>query len=248
MKYISSIKCQIIANPAWGTLHSNISIHPSNVQIHKCFIPNYLNQIDSFLELLDEAELKRASKYHQKKDSQRFIIARGMLKFIASQYLGIPAAMVKIEVGNNKKPFIDAILSNRLEYNISHSGNWILLAFSLDSIGVDVEQILPSFEFEPLLPGCFSLSEQEKIQSAPDARSKFYLFWTRKESYVKAIAKGLDERLPNIPCLEGEWELVYENNTRKDWQVLSFQLDQEHWASVCFESHTKNILFLEKDR
>lgn len=235
-----------------GELQWNLSVQESvnfesQIRIHRIFIPNYLGAITSFFELLDTAEQKRANNYHHLKDSQRFIIARGILKILVSQYLNCQAKDVCIKIGANKKPYIFTNSTVSFEYNISHSGNWIVVAFANEAIGVDVEQIQVSFNFESILTACFSNMEQNYVQNNTNSRELFYRLWTRKESFVKATSKGLDDSLPQLTCLDGKWALMNQPSFEHDWENWSFVLDQDHVASICFKEGKKNILFLEQD-
>lgn len=244
---MSSIHCQYLENPQWELGNSKPIDFESEIRIHKIYIPDHVSAIPFYFGLLDDSEKKRAKNYLQAKDGQRFIIARGILKVLASQYLGIAALEVVIKVGANKKPFISVTSSTQLDYNISHSGNWILIAFGYGNIGIDVEEIQSSFNYESLLPVCFSQVEQECIHDYANPRVMFYRLWTRKESLVKATSKGLDDHLPLLTCLDGEWELLERFGHGLFWQTKSFTLDDHHVASISFSDSKKNILFIEQD-
>jgi len=62
------------------------------------------------------------------------------------------------------------------------------------------------------------------------------LYWTRKEALTKATAKGLDDNLKDIPCLDGPHSvstaIVPEVET--SWRVNSFEVDEDHVGSVAF--------------
>lgn len=244
---MSSIKCQFLEIPQWELGDTGLFNIDLEIRVHRFFIPSYLNAIPSFFLLLNEEEKKRANNYLQQKDSQRFIIARALLKILASQYLNLSTAELTIQIGVNKKPFIQSVSSIPLDYNISHSGNWIIMAFGNGPIGIDAEQIQTSFGFESLLPACFSIEEQKYIQSQSNSRELFYRLWTRKESFVKATSRGLDETLPHLICLDGERELSKHFSIGLSWRILSFTLDHEHVASLSVEDDKKNILFMEQD-
>lgn len=89
----------------------------------------------------------------------------------------------------NGKPEI--LQAENFHFNISHSGEYVLLAVSSLPIGADIEQIrnhLPkglhrilSKEEEKMLK---CLPEQEKL-------SFFFQLWTRKESYVKCLGERI---------------------------------------------------------
>ena len=242
---MSSIHCKYLDTPHWKNRDEDPVSFETQIRIHRIFIPNYLQSIASLLELLEEAEIDRANKYYHVGDNQRFIIARGMLKILAGSYLGIKAKEVILTIGTNTKPFIHHSLPITLEYNVSHSGNWILIAFSNELVGVDVEAIHSSFQYESLLQVCFSSSEQKHIILGPHSRKLFYLLWTRKESFLKATSKGLSDRLPVLPSLNGQWLLQGQDGLGLNWEVTSFSVDQDHVASISFISDKKNKLFIE---
>jgi 4'-phosphopantetheinyl transferase len=244
---MSSIICTFLENLEWNLAEQEFIDFESQIRIHRIYIPQYLDAISSLYELLDAAEQKRANNYHQLKDSQRFIIARGILKILVSQYLNCQVKDVCIKVGANKKPYLFTSSTVSLEYNISHSGNWIVVAFANEAVGIDVEQIQASFNFESLLTACFSNIEQNYIQNNVNSRELFYRLWTRKESFVKATSKGLDDSLSQLTCLDGKWPLLKEHSFEQDWENWSFTLDQDHVVSICFKEGKKNILFLEQD-
>jgi 4'-phosphopantetheinyl transferase len=244
---MSRIFCQYLNNPKWIYQNQDKTDFDTEIRVHGCFIPNYVKNIHAYYEVLNEAERKRANKYHQQKDKQRFIIARGLLKKTASLYLGVPVPEIQINVGANKKPFISSSSILKLEYNLSHAGNWIIMAFGLGTIGIDVEQMQADFNYESLLPVCFSSLEQDYIQNKPNSRELFYRLWTRKESFVKATSKGLDDNLPFLTCLEGEGALLDQFNDGRSWEIWSFPLDQDHVASISFADRKKNILFIQQD-
>jgi 4'-phosphopantetheinyl transferase len=81
--------------------------------------------------------------------------------------------------------------------NISHSADLVLMAFSgQQAIGVDVERIrkvdIPSFTKQ------FSKCEIASIVGREDTEAAFFEAWTRKESVVKALGKGLTKKLIEI--------------------------------------------------
>lgn len=85
--------------------------------------------------------------------------------------------------------------------NISHSSDLVLMAFSgQQAIGVDVERIrkvdIPSFTKQ------FSEREIASIVGREDADDAFFEAWTRKESVVKALGKGLTKKLIEIEADE----------------------------------------------
>ena len=92
-------------------------------------------QLVSLYERLGPDEKVRANAFLKPVDRDRYIAAHGVLRILGEQILGVE---VQITVNAYGKP---QFLNTPLQFNLSHSGNVILLAFSLNSpVGVDVEQ------------------------------------------------------------------------------------------------------------
>ena len=89
------------------------------------------------------------------------------------------------------KPYI----SGFYHYNISHAGDYVVLVYSDNSVGVDIEQIQKTdiSHFQKVL----SSDENQWIKDTGSMR-RFYHVWTRKEAVVKAHGIGLNSRLNQI--------------------------------------------------
>ncbi len=85
-------------------------------------------------------------------------------------------------------------LSEETVYNLSHSGDHVLCAFS-DSDGVKVGcdlEVMKEFR-EPVARRFFCRSEYEHIMEADekDRARIFYRYWVLKESFIKATRRGM---------------------------------------------------------
>jgi 4'-phosphopantetheinyl transferase len=80
-----------------------------------------------------------------------------------------------------------------LQFNVSHSGDVVLLGFALRNLGVDVERRQDGVDFAGLAKTSFSQMEQDTILAlTPEKRaSLFYEYWTCKEACIKADGRGL---------------------------------------------------------
>jgi 4'-phosphopantetheinyl transferase len=203
-------------------------INDQQIDIWRIDISANLILLDYFFKLLNPEEIIRAHSYVRKKDSDRFIISRAALRFILGKYTQQPASGIKFILGNNKKP---SIWQHSLKYNISHSGNWILIAVSNTEIGTDTEEINSELPYKDILPGNFNTDEISYILTE-NAMNAFYLLWTRKEALTKATGQGLDENLKYIPCLTGTHEIKNTLlKTSKNWYVNSFETADQNIGS-----------------
>ncbi|MCX6180714.1 MAG: 4'-phosphopantetheinyl transferase superfamily protein [Bacteroidetes bacterium] len=109
-------------------------------------------------------------------------------------------------------------------FNITHSGDYVLVAFSKDEIGVDLEKI-KEIDVESFL-GFLHIDEKTHLQSNPDKES-FYEVWTRKEAFLKAQGIGIVKGLNNENCLNSLVE------KERKWFIQSLTFDKEYKLAIC---------------
>ncbi len=162
--------------------------------------------LQSLQELLSPEEKIRAYDFKFDYLQNRFIAARGILRFILSQYLDINPQQIKIGYTEKGKPFLKRSLSDplslkSLKFNTSHSREKVLYALTLGSeVGIDLEYMRESLLNERLEDYFLSCREKEllNILPWPFRVEAFFNAWTRKEAIVKASGEGLTSSLSDI--------------------------------------------------
>jgi len=150
-----------------------------------------------FNELSDE-EKARAHRFRQPKDFERFVIAHSLKRFILAEYLGVQPSSLAFDVGGHGKPF--CCHPNAPYFNISHSGDWVVIGVSLLSeIGVDIE-FSRDINCQELVDRVCSASQKKQFEMAGFQKEMFLMFWTQKEAIAKACGKGISVGLPEISC------------------------------------------------
>lgn len=166
----------------------------------------YLNQIEEFVDILSNDELIRASKFHFERDKNWFIISRGLLRVFLNFYTALPAEEIKFITNSFGKPSLSlADDSTKLQFNLSHSKNFLSIGLSNDNqIGVDVELMKPLKDHLDIAKRFFSASEVEQLLSFPADKiiDGFYSCWTAKEAVIKLSGEGL-----SFPLKEFDVEL-----------------------------------------
>ncbi|HET6143124.1 MAG TPA: 4'-phosphopantetheinyl transferase superfamily protein [Candidatus Acidoferrales bacterium] len=150
--------------------------------------------LETFAEVLSSEEKARADRFHFERDRRAFIVCRGALRRLISAYTGLHAAHIGFRVGLHGKPSLKLEHRSELRFNVSHSGEMALVAFSLhQELGVDVELKRTNVDVLALAQLSFSRDERAAILScSPEDRvDLFYEFWTCKEAYIKADGRGL---------------------------------------------------------
>jgi 4'-phosphopantetheinyl transferase len=154
------------------------------------------DRFQDHIQSLSADERHRAARFRNTKDGRLFTFARGSLRLILSQYLGIPAKTIQLSYGAHGKPRLAETHQPSLNFNLSHSGDFALCALTNNhSIGIDIEKIRignPDYYLR-LATRFFSRKEFEAIDAASERDRTLFFFscWTRKEAYLKRHGLGL---------------------------------------------------------
>ena len=236
---------QYLNNIAWLSPDGCDFMVGAHVDIYRINISSNLMFQKSFLSIMHSNEIERSERYLRVVDKNRYIVSRGALRNILGNYLNQEPASVQFKIGANKKPHLINTGKTTVKYNISHSGDWILLAIANSEIGADIEFIAHDFIYKDIINDYFSKEEVGYIMQ-DQSIERFYLLWTRKEALTKATGKGLDDNLQAIPSLAGvhygEGNLATLQN---NWMISSFKLNNNYMASVAYNSSVKNIRFMD---
>jgi 4'-phosphopantetheinyl transferase len=247
MKNMKTSKLFISSSDIKGTelvLDKEYSLHTNDVVIYTIYLPDFIDLKSDLSMFLTAPELKKAHRFFKETDKNRFIIYRSILKLVLGAYTKLEVKNIYLDYDFNKKPYLAS--HPWLHFNISHSENFAAIAISRKKVGLDIEFLSKDFKFTNLLPDIFNDDERLVIQNAADKRNIFYTFWTRKEAFVKALGKGIDEDFKYIPCLDGQHRTDFEliKNTQ-NWQVYSFNLTDHYLGAIAFEglpTVAKNLL------
>jgi 4'-phosphopantetheinyl transferase len=204
----------------------------------------------SFLKLLSPDEKNRAQKFRFAKDNRNFIIARGILRSLIGKYLEINPAEISFQYSEFGKPGIAD--NNTLQFNISHSQNMALFAFTTKfNVGVDVEFVNPDIEVKDIAANFFSTNEIMNLLALPEKQQAlgFFNCWTRKEAFIKAVGEGLSFPLdkfevslePNKPAklLATDWQ----PDAVSKWCIYSMSPGENFVGSLAIEGLVEKVKF-----
>jgi 4'-phosphopantetheinyl transferase len=119
-----------------------------------------------------------------------------------------------------------------IHYNISHSGTYGVCALSDAPVGVDVELVRPLRR--AVAQRFFTDVEQEFLAQRPP--EEFFRLWTRKESFTKALGKGLSLPLNSFSVLE---DVLYRDTIA--WYFHEYPIDGG-WLTVCCQQTQAEFL------
>lgn len=148
----------------------------------------YFEELESLNYFRKKEILKKASI----NDRKRSLAGDLLVKKYLSKIYGIKKEKIEIKKGEHGKPYV---LNIPAHFNISHSGNYVVVAISDQPIGIDLE-IIEDFS-AILAKKVFNDDELKYISEIGYSKKKsvmqqrFYEIWTAKEAYLKYLGCGI---------------------------------------------------------
>ena len=205
-------------------------------------------EVANFRLVLSPPERERAAKFRFGDLRNAFILARGALRLLLGRYLDICPDAVEFRYGENQKPALAP--EHRVKFNVSHSGGLAVFAFTLDrEIGVDVEHIRSLPDMTAIAKRFFCLEEAADLMSlvASERERAFFLCWTRKEAYVKALGNGLSEPLdsfrvtvnPDVPARLVH--VAHDSRAAKLWTLQDLALAPGYAGALAYRDSPRPL-------
>ncbi len=154
------------------------------------------------------AEREKVMRYHRQVDRVRSFVARLLPRMLLSKRFGVAWEAVRFGATPQGRPYIAAPdLPVRVDYNLSHDGDWVVMAFHIASpgeeevrVGVDVMAVaLPRYEtdvraFVDTMDMALTPTETQWVldpRTEGEMLTRLYTLWTYKEAYTKQLGLGL---------------------------------------------------------
>lgn len=190
----------------------------------------------SLLELIEEEDRKQILRYQFWQDRQRSLLGHLLSRYAIIQEYALTNKEIQIRRHAYGKPYIKDY--SQIHYNISHSGEWVVVAIGKSPIGIDVENRREDWD----LIGERVFSESEKYWSQNSYKRKAIL-WTIKEAYVKYLGIGLSKSL-NSFSIDIKRKIITEVQKPFQTSFDYFVLDNDYVCSEC--GYTKGAYYSRK--
>lgn len=169
----------------------NFDIKEDEIHVWKILFLDFVDDVTFFTHSLSSEELARVKTYKFPADRQKFILGRGLLKYLLARYLDVQIQHINIAYGPWGKPCLTH--KNKLYFNISHSGDYVLYAFTNGyDVGIDLEYIDVNLSLDEMVKPIFSKAELSywEVLENKDKINNFFKYWAYKEAFFKASGKG----------------------------------------------------------
>lgn len=186
---------------------------------------------DELLRLVPDSVREKVCAFVRTADSQRSLFGDLMIRRILCERLGIRYPDLLIEAGEKGKPYV---AGSPVHFNMSHSGDYVVAAFSARPVGIDIERIRPNklsvarrFFTEPEFRGIIDQPEDRRLEH-------FFTLWTLKESYLKAVGKGLTLSLGSfsVKMIQNRYRIEI-NDTFADVHLEVLPVDSSYTLALC---------------
>jgi 4'-phosphopantetheinyl transferase len=187
---------------------------------------------DSLLQYLPMESQLRLRDRPKNNSRLQTVCGELLARYSVGKFVGNASQEIKLVFGEKGKPHIDNL--PEVHFNISHSGHYVVCAVAASEVGIDVERvrkvnlrIAERFFSAPELNDLMALDEESRKQY-------FITLWTIKESYLKAIGRGLTQHLNSFTIVrDGSNYKLTGNEEAENFGIKTQQLDAEYSMAVC---------------
>jgi 4'-phosphopantetheinyl transferase len=147
---------------------------------------------DLTARVLSAPERERLSLYRNESAAARYVVTRSLVRSVLGNRMAVPASDVPIGQTDFGKP----VVAGALHFNVSHSGDLVLMALSADrAVGIDVERRRAVERSSALVARWLTGDEQrdvaQRIAGGADPSDAFLRVWSLKEARLKALGVGI---------------------------------------------------------
>lgn len=179
---------------------------------------------DCLAEIISEYRIKKAIKYKSENDKKLSILSSLLLDKALKAY-GFNEKDMQYSFNAYGKPYFAN--AEELHFSISHSGDYAMVVISDNEIGCDIQQIKDVNL--SIADRFFSPAEGEYVESNED----FFRLWTLKESFIKAIGKGLALPLNSFSIKGLDSDKPYCEYNRELYKFKEFDKMNGYCIAVC---------------
>lgn len=233
----------------WSQPPARLTLAMGEVHVWRLALDQPEPVVAEFRSTLEADELVRASRFHFEKHRRHFMVGRGGLRYVLSQYLDAKPGEFRFSYGVYGKP---ALVGEGPRFNMSHSHGMALFAVAADrELGVDVEHVRADFATADIARRFFSRLEVATFNTLPteEQPAAFFRCWTRKEAYIKAIGRGLSEPLDafDVTLAPGEAAelLRADRGDVSRWAMFDIDAGDDYAGALAVEAPVADIRLWE---
>ena len=159
-----------------------------------------------YYSLMSPEKKARVDRYKSEVDKMRSVTGEMLARIMISEACKTNPENTVFNYGKNGKPYA---VDLSCEFNISHSGDYVICAINDSPIGADIEQIRNLSVYPDII---FTDKEKEYVFGADneaEINKRFFEIWTFKEAIIKLRGQALSG-LKETDCFnyDGNREII----------------------------------------
>jgi 4'-phosphopantetheinyl transferase len=191
---------------------------------------------ERLLTFLSEERRIQVTRYRKAADLQRSLTGELLVKALLSEQAKLRHDELLFRQSPNGKLFCENLPD--IHFNISHSGEWVVVVVSDRQTGVDIEFM---GRYNPEIAERYFTREETACLNrlkAGDRVKGFFELWTAKESYVKALGQRLPSSLKSFTVAKekGIYRIASGMTRGEQYYFRQYDLDPSYCLSVCSSS------------
>jgi 4'-phosphopantetheinyl transferase len=187
---------------------------------------------EGLMNCVSSEKKERLKRFYRREDTLRGLFADLLSRHMIMQKTGLENEEIFFTTNEYGKPFLKD--REDIQFNLSHSGVWVVGVIDHQVVGIDVERI-QEIDLD-ISKNYFSPDEHEDLMSKADKFDYFFTLWALKESYIKILGKGLSHPLNafSIKFIKpGEIIINVEGQRIKDIFFRQYDVDEAYKMAVC---------------
>ncbi len=162
---------------------------------------------EDYKKKVDDTRREKVERCRNEEDKKRSLLAGYLIQVGVREWIGeesglqsaIPLSL-SYTYGEDGKPYLTDYPG--LHFSLSHSGSYVIAAFSEEEVGIDIQEHRP-MQCD-IAERFFSEEDKKQIAQriAEGEKDAFFRLWAVKEAYMKLTGEGLRQGL---------------NTTRLEW-------------------------------
>ena len=210
---------------------------PKKINLALWFVP-----IKIKLKPISADELQWKIKISENRFKQ-FHHSRGYVREVLSDLWGIPALEIPLIAPPGQPPKLKKQFGN---ISFSHCIDALIIGWSNQNIGVDIERFDRKFKAKSISKRFFSVSEKESLRkySDKDINQEVLNLWVRKEAAIKWQKGSIYKDLKNwifsdksniiLNSNEGTYLYSYKINFREWYISIATKINTKRLPNICF--------------
>ena len=195
-----------------------------------------------YAAILSPQERARHQRFHFEKDRHSFLVSHALVRKVLSRYVDVAPAEWQFSAGRHGRPEIAGPAGvPALRFNLTHTAGLTGCLVTLDAdCGIDAELITGRGNLQAIAEKMFADAELVALNKL-DGRAfleRFFIFWTLREAYCKALGVGLGFSKKNYVFETGSDDGVKirfdapASDSGRHWQFTILRPGADHVAAV----------------